>query len=173
MTEPAILLVEDNAKDEMLVLRALKRSGLPIRAVVVRDGVEALEYLHPSAHSLSEAERELPIAVFLDFKLPKMSGLEVLRRIRAHSKTRNLPVVLFSSSDDEGDISSGYDAGANSYVRKPVAYDDFDATLVKLSEYWGLVNQRPPVHGSEGAQSGTASASPRISSSAEAGTGGE
>jgi two-component system response regulator len=143
MNTRSILIVEDNAKDEMLALRVLKKSGLPIQAIVVRDGAEALDYLFCRGQPVADPGRELPAAVFLDLKLPKLNGLDVLREIRKHERTRHLPVVILTSSDDEGDILSGYQSGANSYVRKPVAYDDFDSTLVKLSEYWGVLNESP------------------------------
>lgn len=152
MSGRPILLVEDNPKDAKLALRALEKSGLPVRTVVARDGVEALDYLFPKAPTSVICRRELPAAVFLDLKLPKISGLEVLREIRKRERTQHLPVIVLTSSDDENDIIGAYQSGASSYVRKPVAYDAFDATLVKLSEYWAVLNQSPDAAGATGAK---------------------
>ncbi len=128
-----ILLVEDNADDEQLTLRAMRHSEVPNTIRVVRDGAEALEAL------FSEGA-VLPDLVLLDLKLPKVSGLEVLQRIRAEAKTRTLPVVVLSSSDEERDIVACYDIGANSYIRKPVDFDEYIDAVGQLGLYWLRMN---------------------------------
>lgn len=132
-----ILLVEDNADDEKLTLRAMRLSQMQGQIVVARDGAEALDIL------FSETGK-LPYLVVLDLKLPKVSGLEVLQRLRADERTRSLPVVVLTSSDEERDISESYSLGANSYVRKPVDFDEFLGAVQQLGGYWMKINQ-PPV----------------------------
>lgn len=132
-----ILLVEDNADDEELTLRSLKQCNLANEIVVARDGAEALDYLHGDAVPKS---RSLPIVVILDLKLPKIDGLSVLKRIRDHSRTRSLPVVVLTSSCDDSDLIATYDLGGNSYVRKPVKLDDFTRATAQLGLYWTVVN---------------------------------
>ena len=135
-TEPkTILLVEDNADDEQLTLRALRQSEIPNMIRVARDGAEAIDYLY-GAHAGS-----LPDLVLLDLKLPKISGLEVLHRIRSEDKSRSLPVVILTSSDEERDIVKSYDLGANSYIRKPVYFDEFIDAVRQLGMYWLLMNR--------------------------------
>jgi len=137
-----ILLVEDNADDEQLTLRAMRQSEVPNIIRVARDGAEALEQLFgPDAGS------RLPDLVLLDLKLPKVSGLEVLQRIRRESKTRSLPIVVLTSSDEERDIVESYNLGANSYIRKPVDFDEFIDAVRQLGVYWLSMNrtQRPSV----------------------------
>jgi two-component system response regulator len=139
MSERVILLVEDNPDDEALMLRAFQRSKLANRIDVARDGVEALAYLSgPSAPPL-------PMLVILDLKLPKVDGLEVLRRVRAEERTRMLPVVVLTSSREEQDLVESYRLGANSYVRKPVDFTQFADAVQTLGLYWLVVNEPPPV----------------------------
>lgn len=142
MTDKSILLVEDNPDDEALTLHALESNKIGNLVQVARNGVEALDYLFRTGpHAGTQAE--LPTVVLLDIKLPKIDGLEVLRRIRADERTRLLPVVLLTSSDEEEDRLRGYALGANSYVRKPVDFDDFIQAAGQLGLYWLLLN-RPP-----------------------------
>lgn len=143
MKNGPILLVEDNLKDEILAQRAFRKSQLPSQVVVARDGAEALDYLFPTATSGDEVQA-LPAAVFLDLKLPKVDGLEVLRRIRSSERTRFLPVVMLTSSDEEKDITSCYRLGANSYVRKPLSADDFSQAVANVGIYWTKLNERLP-----------------------------
>lgn len=132
----SILLVEDNADDELLTIRALRRSQIANEILVAHDGEEAL--------SLLLGEMPLPVVVLLDLKLPKVDGLEVLRQLRSHSKTRLLPVVVLTSSNEERDIIESYSLGANSYVRKPVGFEEFMQAVGQLGLYWILVNELPP-----------------------------
>jgi CheY-like chemotaxis protein len=132
------LLVEDNPDDVELALRSLKGSNVANRVVVARDGVEALEYLHTPGKLAA-----LPEVVLLDLKLPRVDGLEVLRRIRAHERTRLLPVVILTSSTEEEDMIKSYGLGANSYVRKPVNFGDFTAAVRELGLYWLVLNLAP------------------------------
>jgi two-component system, response regulator len=133
---PLILLVEDNPDDEKLTLRAMRQSEVPNIIVVARDGAEALEHLEGD-------EAKLPVLVLLDLKLPKVSGLEVLQRMRANPKTKNLPVVVLTSSDEERDILQSYNLGANSYIRKPVDFDEFIDAVKQLGLYWLCINRSP------------------------------
>jgi two-component system response regulator len=139
----AILLVEDNPDDEELTLRALGRSRIANHIEVARDGAQALDYLF-STGGYAERGGELPALVLLDLKLPKVDGLEVLRRMRENELTRRVPVVVLTSSKQQEDIIASYDRGANSYVRKPVNFGDFFEAVTKLELYWLAVNQ-PPV----------------------------
>ena len=142
MHEPAILLVEDNAKDEVLTLRALKKANIGNRVVVAHDGVEAIDYLLGVA--ADGGRNELPQLILLDLKLPKIDGHEVLRRIRADERTRLLPVVILTTSVEDKDRLQGYRLGANSYVRKPVDFAEFAQAVVQLGLYWLVLNERPP-----------------------------
>ena len=142
MTEKSILLVEDNPDDEALTLHALESNKIGNSVHVARNGVEALDYLFRTG-PYAGTQAELPTVVLLDIKLPKIDGLEVLRRVRADERTRLLPVVLLTSSDEEEDRLRGYALGANSYVRKPVDFDDFVQAAGQLGLYWLLLN-RPP-----------------------------
>jgi CheY-like chemotaxis protein len=139
-----ILLVEDDADDEALTVRALRRGGIQQAIVVVRDGVEALDYLFGTGAYAGRDVGTMPHVVMLDLKLPRLDGLEVLRRVRADERTRFLPVVILTSSDEERDRLNGYRYGANSYVRKPVDYDQFAEAIRQLGVYWLLLNQPPP-----------------------------
>jgi CheY-like chemotaxis protein len=144
MNERTILLVEDNPSDEALTLRALKRSNIGNDVVVVRDGAEALDYLFGRRSDFRDA-RALPQLVLLDLNLPKIDGLEVLRRIRADERTRLLPVVILTSSGEERDIVRGYGLGANGYVRKPVDFVQFAEAVRQLGLYWLIINEPPPI----------------------------
>jgi len=147
MGAKTILLVEDNPDDVTLTLRALKKNNIGNDVVVARDGVEALEYLFGTGRYRGR-DPSLPQVVLLDLKLPKLDGLEVLRRLRADERTRFLPVVILTSSDEERDIASGYGLGANSYVRKPVDFAAFTKAVNQLGLYWLVLNQSPPAPGS-------------------------
>lgn len=137
-----ILLVEDDRNDEMLTLDALSHSGVTNPIMVVRDGAEALDWLFSQGiHSHRDARQ--PCVVLLDLKLPKISGLEVLRRIKSDDRTRAVPVVVLTTSSQEEDVENSYGSGANSYVRKPVAFDQFIDAVRHLGMYWTLENQSP------------------------------
>jgi len=144
MNEKVILLVEDNASDEALTLRALKKSGVKNEVVVVRDGAEALDYLLGAGVHPGRAPADLPAVVLLDLKLPKIDGLEVLKRLRANEMTKLLAVVILTSSNEQRDLVEGYSAGANSYVRKPVEFTEFAEAVSQLGLYWILLNEAPP-----------------------------
>ena len=139
-----ILLVEDNARDEVLTLRALKQNNIANEVVVTRDGVEALEYLFGTGAYEGRDLTEMPKMILLDLKLPKVDGLQVLQRIRADARTRRLPVVIFTSSSEQEDMIKSYDLGANSYVRKPVEFEDFLEATNRLGVYWLAVNESSP-----------------------------
>jgi CheY-like chemotaxis protein len=138
-----ILLVEDNSQDEMLTVRALGKINLINRLEVVRDGQQALDYLFREGEFLNRGGPDLPAAVLLDINLPRVSGLEVLERIRADSRTRTLPVILLTTSDEESDRIRGYLQGANSFVRKPLEPTEFMETVSRLGVYWMAVNEPP------------------------------
>ena len=139
-----ILLVEDNPDDEALTLRALNKSKIANKIVVVRDGVEALEYLFCTGAYADRDPLELPQVTLLDLKLPKVDGLEVLRRIRSDTRTKMLPVVILTSSKEEQDMVNAYSSGANSYVRKPVDFNQFVEAIGQLGLYWLVLNEPPP-----------------------------
>jgi two-component system response regulator len=147
MTTPNILLVEDNPDDEALTLRAFKRSNIRNEIAVVRDGAEALAYLLP-ADGNGEAPPS-PALILLDLNLPKIGGLEVLRRMRADDRTSLIPVVVLTSSKLEEDILDSYRNGANAYVRKPVKFSDFTQAVNALGVFWLLMNEPVPSHGPE------------------------
>ena len=147
MKDKIILLVEDNPDDELLTLRALKRSNVLNRIVVARDGVEALDYLFGRGAYASRDITILPQLILLDLKLPKLDGLEVLQQIRADPRTCLLPVVILTSSDEERDIVASYQLGANSYIRKPVDFGQFTQAVQQLGLYWLVLNQSPPLGG--------------------------
>jgi len=138
-----ILLVEDNPDDVALTLRALKSHNITNDVVVAEDGAQALDYLFGA--KANALEDELPAVVLLDLKLPKVNGMEVLQRIRSEERTRLLPVVILTSSDEERDVIDGYSLGANSYVRKPVDFVEFTQAAKQLGLYWLLMNRAPPV----------------------------
>ncbi len=144
MENQAILLVEDNPDDEALTLRALKKNNIKNEVVVARDGAEALDYLFGSGSYAGRNTDILPQVVLLDLKLPKVEGLEVLRRVRADERTKLLPVVILTSSNEERDRIAGYGLGANSYVRKPVDFNQFMEAAHQLGLYWLVLNEPPP-----------------------------
>src|SRR6266849_7493022 len=144
MTDKVILLVEDNPDDEKLTLRALKKNKIGNEVVVARDGVEALDYLFGTGLYEWNKSNALPQVVLLDLKLPKLDGLEVLRRLRADQRTKLLPVVILTSSNEDQDRMNSYGLGANSYVRKPVDFDQFVAASAQLGLYWLVLNEAPP-----------------------------
>ncbi len=144
MHDKTILLVEDNADDEKLTLRALKKNNISNEVVVARNGVEALDYLFGTGAYAGRNLSVMPQVVLLDLKLPKLDGLEVLRRIRADDRTKLLPVVILTSSNEEMDRTNGYGLGTNSYVRKPVDFNEFMEAVRQLGLYWLVLNEPPP-----------------------------
>jgi two-component system response regulator len=144
MKDKNILLVEDNPDDVKLTLHALKKCNIANKVVVTCDGVEALDYLFGAGAYAGRDVSDQPAVILLDLKLPKIDGLEVLRRMRADSRTRRLPVVVLTSSREEQDIVASYDLGANSYIRKPVDFEQFVAAVHQLGLYWLLLNETPP-----------------------------
>src|SRR5437763_15538156 len=144
MEKKVILLVEDNPKDEALTLRALRKSKVANEVAVARDGVEALDYLFATGSHAGRDMREMPQVVLLDLKLPKVDGLQVLQAIRADERTRRLPVVVFTSSSEQEDLIKSYNLGANSYVRKPVDFEQFLEATRQLGLYWLVLNQLAP-----------------------------
>ena len=143
MNKKTILLVEDNPDDVDLTLRAFRKSLIVNEVVVARDGAEALDYLTSTGMYAGKAANELPQVVLLDLHLPKVSGLEVLRAIRADPNTKLLPVVILTSSAEENDILESYGLGANSYIRKPVNFEQFLDATRQLGLYWLVLNQSP------------------------------
>jgi two-component system response regulator len=142
--DKAILLVEDNPDDEALTLRALKKNNIKNEVVIAHDGAEALDYLFGTGKYAGRNTDVLPQVVLLDLKLPKVEGLEVLRRVRADKRTKLLPVVILTSSNEEQDRIDGYGLGANSYVRKPVDFNQFIDAARQLGLYWLILNEPPP-----------------------------
>jgi two-component system response regulator len=145
MNDKAILLIEDNPKDEALTLRALKKGNILNEVVVAHDGVEALDYLFTP--DVEGRFNPLPQLVLLDLKMPKVDGLEVLARIRADARTQTLPVVILTTSAEDQDRMNGYRLGANSYVRKPVDFLEFTEAVRQLGVYWLVLNEPPPCIG--------------------------
>ncbi|MFH1198369.1 MAG: response regulator [bacterium] len=143
MEENVILLVEDNRDDEELTVRTLKKNNLINKIAVARDGVEALDYLFCSGKFTERDSKELPVVVLLDLKLPKLNGIDVLKEIRANEKTKLLPVVILTSSDEERDMMQSYALGANSYIRKPVDFREFQNAVQELVLYWLVLNRTP------------------------------
>ncbi|MAE44157.1 MAG: two-component system response regulator [Magnetovibrio sp.] len=146
MSDESILLVEDNPDDEALVLRALKKFKVKNDTNVVRDGAEALDYMFKTG-PYADRKGGNPAVILLDLKLPKIDGLEVLRRLREDQRTRHQPVVILTSSDEQEDMVRGYELGANSYVRKPVGFEEFSEAVRQLGLYWLLLNKPPPQTG--------------------------
>ena len=144
MNDKVILLVEDNPDDEALTLRALKKNNILNEVVVAHDGAEALDYLFGTGTHAGRNPSHLPQVVLLDLKLPKVDGLEVLRRIRADERTKLLPVVVLTSSKEEQDLLKSYSLHANSYVRKPVDFTQFTEAVRQLGLYWLILNEPPP-----------------------------
>lgn len=145
MQAKTILLVEDNADDVDLTLQALKRNNITNEITVVGDGAEALDFLFGNGKYAGRDLSAMPAVILLDLKLPKIDGLEVLRRLRAKERTKFLPVVILTSSREEQDIASGYSLGVNSYVRKPVDFTQFAEAVSHLGLYWLLINETPTV----------------------------
>ncbi len=137
MANQLIVLVEDNPDDEALTLRALKKQNIANEIVVLRDGVEALEFL-------LAPDKPIPNLVLLDLKLPRVDGLQVLQRLRSEPRTELLPIVVLTSSDEDRDVIDGYRLGANSYIRKPVDFNQFSDAVRHLGLYWLVMNQAPP-----------------------------
>lgn len=147
LAEKTVLLVEDNPDDEVLTLRALRRHNLANEVIVARDGQQALDFLFGEGEYAGRDTSHQPQVVLLDLKLPKVDGLEVLERMRADSRTRRVPVVILTSSKQEQDLLRSYDLGANSYVRKPVDFEQFIEAARQLGMYWLVLNEVP--HGGD------------------------
>ncbi|MFA6469723.1 MAG: response regulator [Bacteroidota bacterium] len=147
MEDKIILLVEDNPDDIELTLRALKKNKIMNEVIVAHDGAEALDYLFGTGAYHNRNLAVMPTLILLDLKLPKVDGLEVLRNIRANKRTKLLPVVILTSSKEEQDVANGYSLGVNSYVRKPVDFNQFAEAVNNLGLYWLLLNERPPSQG--------------------------
>ena len=143
MAALTILLVEDNPDDEVLTVRELQKQHIVNEIIAVRDGVEALEYLFGTGQYAGRDATDCPTVVLLDLKLPKVGGFEVLRRIRSDDQTKYIPVVVLTSSDDPRDIVESYRLGANSYVRKPVNFEQFQEAVHNIQLYWLLLNEPP------------------------------
>jgi CheY-like chemotaxis protein len=146
MSDRSILLVEDNPQDELLALRALRKANVANRIDVVRDGQQAVDYLFCEGEFSGREGPPLPTVVLLDIGLPRLTGLEVLARLRSDERTRLLPVVVLTSSDEDADRLASYEVGANSFVRKPLAFAEFAQTVAGLGVYWLATNQPPPSH---------------------------
>ena len=144
MEDSLVLLVEDNPDDVELALRAFRQSDVKSEVVVARDGIEALDYLFATGAHAGRDTRVMPRLILLDLKLPKVDGLEVLRRLRADTRTRLLPVVMLTTSKEENDLVNSYRLGANSYIRKPVEFRKFAEAVQHLGEYWLVLNETPP-----------------------------
>jgi len=144
MNERVILLIEDNPSDIGLTRRALAKSGVTNPLVVAEDGQQALDYLLGAGAHAGRDTGKLPILILLDLKLPRVEGLEVLRRVRANDLTRRIPVVILTSSTEEQDVAAGYDLGGNSYIRKPVDFHQFAEVIKQLGLYWLVINEPPP-----------------------------
>ncbi|MBD2042532.1 response regulator [Microcoleus sp. FACHB-672] len=145
MDNKIILLVEDNPDDQVLTLRALRKSNIANEVIVVNDGVEALDYLFSTGNYAGRDPSVMPQLILLDLKLPKLDGLQVLQRLRANKRTQLLPVVVLTTSREEQDMIKSYSLGANSYVRKPVDFTEFAQAVQQLGLYWLLLNEAPPV----------------------------
>jgi two-component system response regulator len=144
VNEKTILLVEDNPNDEALMRRALQKAGIRNRVITVKDGLEATNYLFATGRYEFRDAEEMPAIVLIDLNLPKVDGLEVLRRMRADYRTKLIPVSIFTSSTNEQDLINGYSLGANSYVRKPVEFSQFSKVVAQLVTYWLILNEPPP-----------------------------
>ncbi len=144
VNKSVILVVEDSPTDEALLVRALNKAGIENRIVTVKDGLEAVQYLFATGRFEFRNVNELPAVVLIDLNLPKLDGLEVLRRMRSDYRTKLLPVVIFTSSVEEQDLINGYSLGANSYVRKPIEFSKFAKVVGQLVNYWIELNEPPP-----------------------------
>ncbi len=145
MSNKTILLVEDNPDDEALAIRALKRNHISNQIVVARDGVEALDYLFGNGVHAGRDINIKPTVILLDLKLPRIDGIEVLRRLREDDRTKLLPVVVLTTSSEEQDMLDSYSLGCNSYIRKPVDFIQFSEAIRQLGMYWLLMNEPPPI----------------------------
>jgi two-component system response regulator len=144
LSSKTILLIEDNPSDIALTRRALEKARIVNRLVVAEDGQEALDYLFGRGVFAGRDPIDIPVLTLMDLKLPKVPALEVLRKIRSDATTRRVPVVILTSSNEEQDIATGYDLGVNSYIRKPVDFNQFVYTMEQLTLYWLLLNEPPP-----------------------------
>jgi CheY-like chemotaxis protein len=145
VSNKTILLVEDNPDDEALAIRALKRNHISNQIIVARDGVEALDYLFGNGVHLGRDINIKPTVILLDLKLPRIDGIEVLRRLREDNRTKLLPVVVLTTSSEEQDMLDSYSLGCNSYIRKPVDFIQFSEAIRQLGMYWLLMNEPPPI----------------------------
>ncbi|MFA5182095.1 MAG: response regulator [Syntrophales bacterium] len=145
MKDKVILLVEDNPDDVELTIRAFRKNHISNEVIVAKDGAEALAYLQGTGTYAGRDIRDMPVVVLLDLKLPKIDGLEVLKRIRQDEFTKLLPVVILTSSKEENDVISGYNLGANSYICKPVDFEQFTEAIKSLGLYWLVWNESPPL----------------------------
>ncbi len=145
MAEEIILLVEDNQDDVLLTKRAFKKSNILNELVVAKDGVEALDYLFGTGAHEGRDLSIMPVLILLDLRLPKLDGIDVLRRIRSDERTKLIPVVVLTTSKEQKDLIESYSLGANSYIRKPVDFDQFVQAVRQLGLYWVLLNEPPPV----------------------------
>lgn len=143
MKEKIILLVEDNPDDVELTIRAFKKNNIANKIVVAKDGVEALDYLFCTGPYTGRDKKDMPVVVLLDLKLPRVDGMEVLKRIRGHETAKLIPVVILTSSKEEKDLINGYALGANSYVQKPVNFEQFSEAVKQLGLYWLVLNKIP------------------------------
>ena len=143
MSMEPILLAEDSVDDQTLILRSLKKHNISNPVLIANNGVEALDYLFGTGNRAEEGPIR-PVVVLLDMKMPKLSGLDVLERIRSEAATKTIPVVILTSSDEEQDMLRSYDLGANSYIRKPVDFSEFVDAVGQLGLYWALLNEPPP-----------------------------
>ena len=146
MTQGPILLVEDNPDDELLTIRALKKNHILNEIVVAHDGVEALDYLFGTGAHTGRDPTDLPQLVLLDLNLPRIGGLDVLRRVRSDARTKLLAIVMLTSSKEDEDVLQSYSLGANSFVRKPVDFEQFTQAVKTLGPYWLLINEAAPSH---------------------------
>ena len=144
MEEKIILLVEDNPDDVELTLRAFKKNNILNRVIIAKDGVEALDFLFGTGTYAGRELKDLPVVILLDLKLPKIDGMEVLKRIRQDNRTKLIPVVILTSSSEPKDVVNGYSLGANGYVRKPVEFSQFVEAMRNLGLFWLLWNEPPP-----------------------------
>lgn len=142
-----MLLVEDSKDDEDLTFMALKENKISSNVVVCRNGAEALDYLFCRGKFEHRSEKDMPRLILLDLKLPKLDGLELLRRVRSHQETKLIPVVVLTTSVEEGDILESYNLLANSYIRKPVVFEEFASAIKQISMYWLQLNLNPPQKG--------------------------
>ncbi|MFA6221238.1 MAG: response regulator [Desulfomonilaceae bacterium] len=145
MKDKIILLVEDSPDDITLTLRSLRKNNILNEVVVAKDGVEALDYLFGTGIYAGRDTSVTPVVTLLDLKLPKIDGLEVLKRVRGNERTKLIPIVILTSSKQESDLINGYSLGANSYIRKPVDFEQFNEAIRQLGLYWILLNESPPL----------------------------